>query len=63
MGYKCCCIFKKQNWFKTEENLKLYVTPELNYIINNEKQSNNINIVKYMDRNKIYNDLFNQLNK
>lgn len=54
---------KNKNWFKTEENLKLYVTPELNYIINNEKQSNNINIVKYMDRDKIYNDLFNQLSK
>ena len=54
---------RNKNWFKTEENLKLFVTPELNYIINNEKQSNNINIVKYMDRNKIYNDLFNQLNK
>lgn len=54
---------RNKNWFKTEENLKLFVTPELNYIINNEKQSNNINIVKYMDRNKIYKDLFNQLNK
>lgn len=54
---------KNKNWFKTEEKLKLYVTPELNYIINNEKQSNNINIVKYMDRDEIYNDLFNQLNK
>ncbi|MCR5146826.1 MAG: nucleoside hydrolase, partial [Clostridia bacterium] len=54
---------RNKNWFKTEENLKLYVTPELNYIINNEKQSNNINIVKYMDRDEIYNDLFNQLNK
>lgn len=54
---------KNKNWFKTEENLKLYVTPELNYIINNEKQSNNINIVKYMDRDEIYNNLFNQLNK
>ena len=54
---------RNKKWFKTEENLKLCVTPKLNYIINNEKQSNNINIVKYMDRNKIYNDLFNQLNK
>ena len=54
---------KNKNWFKTEEKLKLYVTPELNYIINNEKQSNNINIVKYVDRDEIYNDLFKQLNK
>lgn len=54
---------RNKNWFKIEEKLKLCVTPELNYIINNEKQSNNINIVKYIDRNEIYNDLFNQLNK
>ena len=31
--------------------------------VKDEKQSNNINIVKYMDRDEIYNDLFNQLNK
>lgn len=54
---------KNKNWFKVEEKLKLCVTPELNYKINDEKQSNNINIVKYMDRDEIYNDLFNQLNK
>ena len=54
---------KNKEWFKTEENLKLFVTLDLDYVINGEKQSSNINIVKSIDRNEIYNDLFNQLNK
>lgn len=54
---------RNRDWFKTEENLNLCVTPELKYVINNEKQSNNISMVKYMNKTEIYNDLFNQLNK
>lgn len=54
---------KNKEWFETEENLKLCVTSDLNYVINNKKQNSNMNIVKSIDRNEIYNDFFNQLNK
>ena len=54
---------KNRDWFKTEENLNLCVTPELKYAINSEKQRNNISMVKYMNKTEIYNDLFKQLNK
>lgn len=54
---------RNKYWFKAEENLNLCVTPDLKYAINSEKQSNNISMVKYMNKTEIYNDLFNQLNK
>lgn len=54
---------RNRAWFKIEDNLNLCITPALKYDINNEKQRNNISMVKYMNKTEIYNDLFNQLNK
>lgn len=54
---------RNKDWFEIEENLKLGVSTEYDYIINSEKQTGNISIVKHMDRTQIYNDLFNELNK